>query len=128
MAYILTVPQIEDILERSNVDRFDRESILDSLHDLEELADFDCEECDDCDCDDLEDEVDGLKKKIDDLEWEAERLKRKAERAVIAPHYQPHTGSSPDAIASWIEELTANFTGALKRDADEVVRWIRARG
>lgn len=58
MTYILTRSQIKDIVERSNIDAFDRKSLLETIDDLEERAD--CDEPDDCDCEDLEDEIDGL--------------------------------------------------------------------
>lgn len=120
MPYILTVQQIEEILERSNIETFDRQSILDTFLDLDEL--------DDCYCDDLEDEVDDLKKRVDELEEEAEEREARAERAVVAPLYSPHAGSTPDDIASWVDELTRDFAGRLKQDAEEVARWIRAKG
>ena len=124
MAYLMTTSQIEGILARSNIDRFDRESILDTIRDLEELADCDCDECD---CEDQEDEIEDLEEQISELESKIERLEADASMGVRMPGNQPHPGSTPDEIAIWIEELTADLTGALKRDADEVVRWIRAR-
>lgn len=72
----------------------------------------------------LTDKIEDLEEQIESLESKIESL---ASMAVRMPGNQPHPGSTPDAIAIWIEELTADLTGALKRDADEVVRWVRAR-
>lgn len=126
MTYILTRSQIKDIVERSNIDAFDRKSLLETIDDLEERAD--CDEPDDCDCEDLEDEIDDLNREIDDLTAENERLEKQVAMSVRIPAYSPHPGSTADDIAHWLEELAKGFEGRAANEAAEVVRWIRQRG